>query len=374
MKILILSNSLSSTIRFRKWLLDRLELQGHQIFIVSSEDIKPPISQNSNIQYFNIHLDRKSKSIFNNVKLMYSFFTISKSLKPDLALLYTTKPALLAPIIYFILKIPSISIFTGLGSGFIHISKLKRLLFFLIRATLSFSSAIIVLNRQDKAYLNKVLHIPLKKTYILPGEGIDVNFFMYQQPIPSPVLKFLFIGRLIKDKGIHELLDAFQQLHCSHMGKFRVTIIGSLDSGNPTTISSLDLDNIKNLNYIDYVKHTDSVEKYIRDSDIFILPSYREGLSRSLLESCSIGRPAIVTNVPGLAELVENGINGFVCAPQDSEQLYVLMKKVINTDRLDLLKMGMESRRKVVGCYDVDSVYNKFIKILNTTLKYKAFK
>lgn len=374
MKVLILSNSLSSTIRFRKWILDRLESQGHQIFIVSLEDVKPPISSNSNIYYLNISLDRKSTSIFNNIKLMYSFFIISRRLRPDLSLLYTTKPALLAPIVQYFLRIPTISIFTGLGSGLINIGKLKKVIFLLIRALLSFSNSIVVLNQWDKAYFNKKVHIPLEKIFILPGEGVDPEFFMYQQPKPSPMLNFLFIGRLIRDKGIYELLDASKQLNCTYKGRFKITIIGSLDDGNPTAISDFDLCNIKKNDYIDYIEHVDNIEMHIENSDIFILPSYREGLSRSLLESCSIGRPAIVTSVPGLIELVEDNVNGFLCPPRDSEKLYSVMEKAINLDKFELLKMGRESRKIIVGHYDLDSVYSKFINILNTTLKCRVFK
>lgn len=366
MKIVFFSNSLSSTIRFRKWLIDRLILEGHEIVIISPEGDGKCI-KNHNIQCYSIGLNRKSKSILNNATLMFDIFSILRKIDPDLVLSYTLKPALLSPIICRILKIPSISILTGLGSGFLQLNKGKAVVFKIINFLLYFANAIVVLNKYDRDYLFRHVGIRLNKIFVLPGEGVDTDFFQYNEPSHSPEFNFLFIGRLIKDKGIYELLGASEILNGKYSNSFCVTIVGLPDYGNPTTISYLNVEQIKKTPYIRYVEHTDNIERYIMQSDVFILPSYREGLSMSLLESCSIGRPAIVTNVPGLNDLVEDNVNGFLCPSGSTILLFESMEKILTLNKNELVTMGENSRAKVIDTYNLDSVYKVFLEILNST-------
>ncbi|MDC1509787.1 glycosyltransferase family 4 protein [Oceanospirillaceae bacterium] len=363
--ILIISNSLKSVFRFRMWMIARMAENGYKIVVAAPFEGISPVDTGS-IIYVNFDVERKSISLFSNLILMYKFFKISKIRKFDIAICYTVKPALFFPFIFFMSKTKVISILTGLGSGYLKI-KNSKLLLQMAGFALNLSNLVVVLNASDKNVLVNRVGITSSKVFILPGEGVDLDFFKYSCPVQKSKINFLFIGRLIKDKGIFELIYASKKLHDIYNKDFSLTIIGDIDSGNPESLSLSEVVSFSNLNYIEYVRETNHIEKYIEKSDVFVLPSYREGLSRSLLESCAIGRACIVSDAAGMLELVDHGVNGLVVESGDKELLAVSMLNFINMNYEDIILMGRKSAARLKGKYDLDHVYAEFEQVIKRT-------
>jgi glycosyltransferase involved in cell wall biosynthesis len=341
-------------------MLRKLALEGQEVVIACPFDVEL-YPKHHNISYINIKLDGKTISVFNNLSLIARFVRIAFNVKPDMCLFYSNKPALFAPIAFKLIKTNTVSINTGFGSGFLMLKSNPKILNKIFYFFYSFANYVVVLNDSDYAYLINSVKLKSHKVVRLPGEGIDLKRFKYNNPERDmSVVKFVFIGRLITDKGIKELIKASEMLYKKYPEKFKLKIVGSIDIGHPKSISDQYLDTVKNLTYIEYISHSDNISKILFDSDVFVLPSYREGLSVSAMEACSVGRPLIVSNVPGLAELVNNGVNGFLCNARDHSSLYEVMKKFMKINKNFILEMGRESHSLIANNYDCDSVYKVF--------------
>jgi glycosyltransferase involved in cell wall biosynthesis len=360
LKILVIANSLQSVYRFRYWMLKKLALDGHDVVIACPFDVELHPKHQS-ISYINIKLDGKSTSVFNNLSLIARFVRIAFNVKPDLCLFYSNKPALFAPIAFKLIKTSTVSINTGFGSGFLMLKGNPRILNKIFYFFYSFANYVVVLNDSDYAYLINSVKLKSNKVVRLPGEGIDLDKFKYNNlERDISIVKFVFIGRLITDKGVKELIKASKMLYEKYPEKFQLKIVGSIDVGHPKSINDQYLNSIKNLTYIEHIPYSDNISEILFNADVFVLPSYREGLSVSAMEACSVGRPLIVSDVPGLAELVNNGINGFLCNPRDHSSLFDVMRKFMNINKNSIFKMGRESHALIANHYDLDSVYKVF--------------
>lgn len=360
--VLIISNSLRSTVNFRMWMVDRMIKEGMRVVIAAPFEGLHPVDTCS-IRYVNYSMNRKSVSLLDNLKLALIYLRLLRLGRFDMAICYTVKPALFIPVLFSFSKVKVFSVFTGLGSGFL---KAKNSIFFrrLVRFLLIFSKSIVVLNSDDKNFFIKKVGVKSDKISVLPGEGVDMNYYRYSSPVQGNSLDFLFIGRLIKDKGVNELLASFKKVFDTSDKRFTLTIIGDIDRGNPSSLTLSDVSSFSSMEYIRYISETDSIEKYMAQSDVFILPSYREGLSRAALEACSTGRACVFSAVPGLSELVDHGHNGFLVTPGSVESLASSVIDILNRDYKTVVLMGIRSRDRVKSVYDLDSVYESFQSIM----------
>jgi len=360
MKILLIGNSLKSIYRFRYWMVKKLVSDGHEVVIACPFDVDLYPNQEK-ISYINIHLDGKSTSLVSNLLLIARFARIAFKVKPELSLFYSNKPALFAPIAFKLIKTVTVSINTGFGSGFLMLKGNLIILNKVFNFFYSFADYIVVLNKTDYVYMTDLVKLNSDKVKILPGEGVDLEEFKYNNPERNcNVIKFVFVGRLITDKGVKELIKASQLLYKKFPGKFKLTVVGSRDAGHPKSINDHDMSLIRNSDYIEYIPYTDNISKILVRSDVFVLPSYREGLSRSAMEACSVGRPLIVSSVPGIVELVNNGVNGFLCNPKEHVSLYQAMSNFFDIDAKTIVDMGRESYSMVSNRYNIDAVYKIF--------------
>ncbi len=370
MKILFLSNSLEATYRFRYWMIRRLAEDGNRVIIACPFDVEL-LPLKKNIEYIEIPFNGKSTSLVDNLHLFYKFAKLAMQVRPNLSLFYSNKPALFAPIVFKLIKTYSVSINTGFGSGFLMLKKKSNLVNKVVKFFLHFSDLVIVLNKEDYRYLLNKVKISKDKLFILPGEGVNINEFKYNPPSERcEFVKFIFIGRLLLDKGVIELIKAFDLLNKKYYGYFDLTIVGSTDSTHPKSITEENLSLIKNSEYTNYIRHTNNIAEVLSNSDVFVLPSYREGLSRAAMEACAIGRPLVVSDVAGLRDLVQNEVNGFLCNSKDYFSLFLALEKCMKASKKRLLKMGEESYLSILGKHDNDTIYNEFnsiIDILNSS-------
>jgi glycosyltransferase involved in cell wall biosynthesis len=205
-----------------------------------------------------------------------------------------------------------------------------------------------------------------KSVTLIPGSGIDTKRFKSKGSIfKNKKFTFLMIARLIKDKGIEEYIEAIRLVRKSkNYTNCTFKILGSLYLSNPTSVSQEELDSWIEEGLVEYLGHSDNVQEEIEKVDCVVLPSYREGLSRVLLEASSMAKPIITTDVPGCRDVVETGVNGYLVEVKNSLELAEAIKKMVDLPTEELIRMGEEGRKKVVDNFSQERVVNKYLALL----------
>jgi glycosyltransferase involved in cell wall biosynthesis len=209
-----------------------------------------------------------------------------------------------------------------------------------------------------------------KSVTLIPGSGIDTERFKSAESVSrNTKFTFLMIARLIKDKGIEEYIEAIRLVHQSeNREKCTFKILGSLYLSNPTAISQKELDSWIEEGLIEYLGHSDNVQEEIEKVDCVVLPSYREGLSRVLLEASSMAKPIITTDVPGCRDVVDSGVNGYLVKVKNSVELAEAMERMVNLPLEELTRMGEEGRKKVVNNFSQEKVIAKYLSLLQGSI------
>ena len=305
-----------------------------------------------------------SKNIFTNIYLIISIFNLLIKHKPSLVIAYTLKPNLYFSLISKFLKIKYINNFFGLGYLFINRSIITFLIEYLLRFSIDKSQKIFFQNKYDQLHFIKSKIITdTEKTELIPGSGIDINKFNYSQVSKFDQTNFLLISRLLWDKGIGEFINAAKKLKQKYKN-VNFTILGSFISENPSSINLNVIKKWKDENIVEFIDDVFDVRTNIIKSHCVVLPSYREGTPKSLLEAMSMGRPIITTDVPGCNHLIKNETNGFLCKVKDSLDLQKKMEKFINLEPRKKILMGLSGRNLVCKKYASEIVIQKYDKVI----------
>jgi len=354
MKICIIGTTVSSILLFRKELIRDMLLNGHSVYaflIDVSEKNKHLISE---LGVIPVKYSINPTGI-NPIADILSTLTIKKKIsqiEPDIVFSYFSKPTIFGSLAARMAKVPRVvAMLEGLGYPFSpfnenKISKLKKSIIKLVQILLyklsfNFSNRLIFLNPDDPAELIKKHQIKIKDYKILGGIGVNLNDYPYVPPVIKPV-SFIFIGRLLRDKGIFEFIGAAKLVKKQHP-EVKFIILGAIDKNNPSGIKEAEVNRLLKDDTIIYPGHVNNVQEWINNSSVFVLPSYREGVPRSTQEAMAIGRPVITTDVPGCRETVENGVNGFLVPPQNIEELAREMIFFIENPE-QIILMGKKSR------------------------------
>jgi glycosyltransferase involved in cell wall biosynthesis len=223
-------------------------------------------------------------------------------------------------------------------------------------------------NADDKELFSKDRLIPGNVPQdVIPGTGIDTNHFQLSSYPDNNQIIFLLIARMLWDKGVGEFVEAARQVK-SEFSDVRFQLLGFLDVSNRTTISRDQMQIWIKQGIIEYLGETDDVRPYIADADCVVLPSYREGLPRTLLEAAAMGRPIIATDVTGCREVVQNGVNGYLCKARDANDLAEKMKDIIMLSTGERKEMGLKGREKVERYFDEKIIVEKIINRIESFL------
>jgi glycosyltransferase involved in cell wall biosynthesis len=368
MTLVLIASYAPSFINFRKEFILRIIDKGYNVVLLApdfSSELKMELNE-MGAQTCSIYLKRSSISLFKELRCFFSIYIAVKSIAPDVLLSYTIKPVIYGSIVARLCNIKkACSLITGLGHSFLAESFkgriLNRVVVNLYRFSLKKNYAILFQNNDDCELFSdlKILK-ENQKTDVVNGSGVNIDFYA-PSPLPeTPVV--LLIARLIKEKGIFEFIEAANRLSIKYP-EVKFNIVGDFDD-QPTSLRQKDFDRIVKTENISFLGAFSDVRQQISDSSIFVLPSYREGTPRSVLEAMSMGRPIITTDVPGCRETVENDYNGFLVEPYDSVLLEKAMEKLINKSNLRAL-MGKRSREIAIEKYDVYKVINSMIETLD---------
>lgn len=286
-------------------------------------------------------------------------------IKPDIVCTFTIKPNLYTAILNKKQHFNQIANVTGLGYAFMK-NKLKVFLFAqLYKYAFSSIRNVFFQNKDDYNYLAKLnIFSGQNKIQVLPGSGVDLHKFNYIAPIDKPIFSFLYSGRLLGDKGIYELIAAFKRLYELNKN-VRLIFIGNFFPDNPSAITKTEFNSWLQNGIIDYLGMVDNVVEVIADADCVILPSYREGMPRSILEASSIGRPVITVDSIGCRDAVEDGVTGFIARVKDSADLFAKMYQITLLPYEQRVAMGKNGRKKVECEFDQKIVVSKYLEIIN---------
>jgi glycosyltransferase involved in cell wall biosynthesis len=293
---------------------------------------------------------------------------IYREINPDLILHYTIKPVLYGSMAAEKLGIPFINNITGLGTAFIKSNWITWLVKRLYRLSQKNANHVFFQNDDDREFFSREKLIPEGVPQeVIPGTGIDTDHFQISPyPEKNPVI-FLLIARMLWDKGVGEFVEAARQIK-SAFSDVRFQLLGFLGVSNRTAISHQQIQVWEVQGIIEYLGETDDVRPFIVDADCIVLPSYREGLPRTLLEAGSMGRPIIATDVTGCRDVVEHGVNGYLCRARDANDLAEKMKDMIILSTNERQQMGLKGREKMEQNFDEKIVVQKIVDRIKSFL------
>ncbi|WHR59286.1 glycosyltransferase family 4 protein [Acinetobacter haemolyticus] len=369
MKFLIISSYLPSILNFRGKLLEAISKKDIQVYILGPDlDLfTSEVSQLRNLGYSvdEIPMQRTGTNPLSDMKTLWAVYNCIRKIKPDYVLSYTIKPVIYGTLAAKLAKVPHrFALITGLGYAFQNVEQGSKRSFFqkivhgLYQYALLHSEKVFFQNPDDQQLfhdLNLVNHN--KPTVVVNGSGVNVQDFTVVEPPKSNSgqikISFLLIARLLVDKGVREFAEAAKQIKQIYP-ETEFHLVGWIDE-NPTAIAQEALDEWIADGRLNYWGKLADVRPAIAASSIYVLPSYREGTPRTVLEAMAMGRAVITTNAPGCKETVIHGENGFLIEVKSSESLVKAMQQFILDPSL-IEKMGKRSREIALNKYDVDAV------------------
>ena len=304
--------------------------------------------------------------------LLLRFIRLLRSERPDVFLGYTVKPNVYGSIACRWLGIPVINNIAGLGAAFVRTSWLTRVVRGLYRLALRQSAVVFFQNEDDRALFVSGGIVRAEQTARLPGSGVDLRRFALQpmplfEPSGNRPVTFLLIARLLWDKGVGEFVQAGRLLRERGLN-VRFQLLGFLDVENPSAVAREQVDAWCAEGLVEYLGMTDDVRPHIAAADCIVLPSYREGVSRTLLEAAACGRPIVTTDVPGCRDVVEDGVTGLLCRARDGEDLAEKIAQMVELGAAAREAMGKMGRGKVEREFDEQLVVTMYLTAIEKVL------
>ncbi len=365
MRIAVVLNTSWNIYNFRMNLVRKLILEGHEVHTIAPKDNFTSLLTEAGCIHHNVTMDSRGANPIKDSALILELFLIYRKVRPDLILHYTIKPNVYGTLAAAMLRIPVINNVCGLGTVFLKENLVSAIAIFLYRISFRFASKVFFQNPEDlKLFVRKKMIRP-EAVDLVPGSGIDLGKF---QPLPfrrNKAFTFLLISRLITDKGIVDYINAAKRLK-NEGTTARFQILGAMDPEHKRGIQVKYIHEWIENNIIEYLGSTVDVRKFIENADCIVLPSYREGTPRTLLEAASSAKPIIATDVPGCNHVVVNDYNGFLCRMKDPDDLAAKMRQISQCPDEKLEAFGRNGRLKMEAEYDENLVINKYLRALES--------
>jgi len=362
-KVLILVNHEIVIYNFRRELVERLIEEGYEVHLSCPYGEKIDRLKEIGCKFIDTPIDRRTINPIADYKLIKNYKNIVKKIKPDIVLSYTIKPNVYGNYIASKYSVPVISNVTGIGTSMIS-HKLKFIIKFLYRYACKKSKIVYFQNTDNRNYFYDNKLVEKSKAKLLPGSGVNLQEFIpLSKTGKDEKIKFLFIGRLMKEKGIEEFIIAADNISKNYSNVI-FQAVGAFEEEKFEEV----INNNQNIQYLG--KSTD-VRKEIREVDCIINPTYHEGMSNVLLEGAAMGKPLLASNIPGCKEIVEDRFNGFLFEPKSALILEESIIKFIELSDEEKVIMGKNSREKVEKEFDRNIVVNEYMKKIEDILDWK---
>lgn len=365
-KILILANKATGLYNFRFELIQRLTEEKYKVYFAlpeTEDDKRIKLISETGASYIHTPMNRRGINPLEEVKLINIYKHVIKKIEPDVILTYTIKPNVYGTYVANKYNIPVIMNITGLGTS-LNTGKFKSIIKNMYKYACNKSKLVFFQNQENYNFFTSNNLIDTKKTKIIPGSGVNIDKFKPMQKTKSDnKIRFLFIGRLMKDKGIEEYLEAAAKI-TKRYPNIEFQILGDFEEKKYKNI----VENSTNFQIL-YLGTSSDVRREIREVDCIVNPSYHEGMSNVLLEGAAMGKPLIASNIPGCKEIIDDGKNGFLFNVQSASDLENKIIKFLELNEEQRLEMEKQSRNKVKKEFDRNIVVNEYIKAIETILE-----
>lgn len=340
--------------------------QGHEVYIFAKDTGKMDYLKSLGINVHPINLERGSLNLIQTIKLMFDLKKKLISIQPDIVHLVTIKPVLIGGIASILAKVPAI-VYAISGLGFIFTNTMLKAKFLrlgiipLYRLALSMKNkTIIIQNLDDLRILRQYVEIPESQTVLIPGSGVDLNKF---SPLPLPLKNkvVLMACRMLADKGVYEFHKSALILKRKYP-ELRFVLVGGIDPDNPASLTGNELKEWVESEDLEWWGHQSNMSEILSEATVVVLPSYREGMPKVLLEAQALGRPVVTTDVPGCREAIEDGKTGFLAKVKDEQNLADTIEKLISNDDL-CIQFSKNARQLAEAKFDIKQVVNTHIHI-----------
>lgn len=354
-KVLILVNHAITIYFFRMELIKRLVSEGYEVYISApySELIDEIIKEDC--KFCDIQLERHGTNPVKDYKLILEYRKLIKRISPDIILTYTVKPNVYGGIAASQLKVPFVSNITGLGSAVKGNKLLCDLVMLLYKIAFRKVQTVFFQNEDNMKFFEK-RKIAIGKHKLLPGSGVNLQHFAQQDYPGDETTKFVFVSRVMREKGVEEYLQAAIALKKKYP-KMQFHICGFCEEAYENTLNDLQAQGI-----IEYHGMVRDIRTVLKDMHCCVLPSYHEGMSNVLLEAAAVGRPAIATDIPGCREIIKDDSTGFLVNVQDKEDLICKMEQFISLPYEQKQEMGKKARQHVEAVFDRRKVVDAYMK------------
>ena len=365
MNILIICNCASGLEAFRGMLIRELIKEGNTVSAIvplvdnEKEWISEKQIEEMECRLIRIPMERRGMNPLHDLKLLISYIRIIKQEQPDLVITYTIKPNAYGGIACRLLHVPYAANITGLGTAFQNDGWLRKFVTFLYKVALRRAKVVFFENTENQQIFLDAKIIRKEQACLLNGAGVDLERFSYKSyPGDDCTTRFLFIGRVMKEKGVDELIAAMRMLqkdgiHCS------VDVLGGFDEDYSKLIEECE-----NEGWLRYHGMQSDVRPFIANCHCFVLPSWHEGMANTNLECAASGRPVITSNIHGCLEAVEDGVTGFLCEKQNVDSLYQAMKGFCELSQEEKQRLGRLGRERMEKYFDKTLVVQNTIRAL----------
>lgn len=368
-KIVIALNTAWNLVNFRAGLIRALVEEGYEVVAVAPNDEYAPRLAALGCRFVALPMDNKGTHPGRDLLLFFRFLKLFGHERPDVFLGYTVKPNVYGSLAAHMSGISVVNNIAGLGAVFIRDSWLTRLVRLLYKTALSRSRHVFFQNDEDMRLFVEQGLVAADMVSRLPGSGVDLSVFYYapMQPLEHRPFCFLLVARLLWDKGVGEYVEAARMVRRKYpTAKFQ--LLGFLDVKNPTAVSSAEMSAWVNEGVVEYLGVAADVKPYLAAADCVVLPSYREGVPRSLLEAAAIGRPIVTTDAVGCRDAVVDGVSGFLCRVADAKDLANKLLRMIEMTHDGRELMGQLGRRKMELEFDEKIVIERYLRVIEENI------
>lgn len=359
MKILILANFDVGLYQFRQELLARLLAKGHQVLIsLPDGDLVRPLEE-MGCTFIETPIDRRGINPVTDLQLLLRYRAILRQVQPDLVISYTIKPNIYGGLACRLAGIPFAANITGLGTAFQKQGTLRTLVTTMYKTALKKAKVVFFENAGNRDTLLEEGIVRKEQCRLLMGAGVNLQRYTpVDYPAEASPVRFLFVGRLMREKGVDELFAAMARLRAEGED-CTLDVLGEMEEDYSAAIAAGE-----QAGWLRYHGYQTDVRPFVAASHCFVLPSWHEGMANTNLECAAMARPLITSAIPGCMEAVEEGVSGLFCTPQDAESLYRAMKRFLALPAQERSEMGRAGRRRMVVLFDKEKVVDVTVEAL----------
>lgn len=367
-KVMIVANTAWNLVNFRSGLIRAFISGGFEVVAVASEDKYSSKLPELGCSYIPLPMSNRGTQFSHDLILLGRFYRLIRHERPDVYLGFTIKPNIYGALVASALRVPIINNITGLGAVFIKGGWLERLVRWLYKFSLLRAAKVFFQNDEDRLFFISNGLVGEGNSARLPGSGVDLRRF---RPVALPgrsSVRFLMVARILWDKGVGEFIEAARLLRRRGV-RAEFYLLGSLGAQNPSAVSLDEVGKWVDEGVINYLGESDDVRAHVAKVDCVVLPSYREGTPRVLLEAAAMARPVVTTDSVGCRDVVDDGINGYLCRSKDAVDLADKLEQVASLSKTERKVMGNCGRKKVEREFDEQIVIRKYLEEIHRVLR-----